>query len=62
MAVCGEREDINSACLTAVQNLLEKYDIPHDAIGRLEVGTETMVDKSKAVKTTLMRLFNENGQ
>eukprot|EP00729_Bicosta_minor_P010031 gene10031-32060_t len=62
MAVCGEREDINSACLTAVQNLLEKYDIPHDAVGRLEVGTETMVDKSKAVKTTLMRLFNENGQ
>lgn len=62
MAVCGEREDINSACLTAVQNLLEKYDIPHDAVGRLEVGTETMVDKSKAVKTTLMRLFNEHGQ
>ena len=61
MAVCGEREDINSVCLTAVANLLEKYNIPHDSIGRLEVGTETMIDKSKAVKTTLMRLFNAEG-
>jgi len=27
----------------------------------LEVGTETLVDKSKATKTSLMRLFGENG-
>jgi hydroxymethylglutaryl-CoA synthase len=30
-------------------------------IGRLEVGTETMLDKSKSVKTVLMNLFMESG-
>lgn len=96
MAVCNDREDINSACLTAVHNLLgectmaeikcthrrstiakisswdcshtcafcfatEKYNIDPRDVGRLEVGTETFVDKSKAVKTTLMRLFSDHG-
>ena len=86
----------------AVQSLMEKYDIPYEKIGRLEVGrprivlspahfrtcpsaraeslghlclvnilrsrvfcwqvgTETIIDKSKAVKTTLMQLFTEHG-
>lgn len=61
MAVCGEEEDINSVCLSAVHSLLEKYNIPPSAIGRLEIGTETMVDKSKAVKTALMDLFGKHG-
>lgn len=30
-------------------------------VGRLEVGTETMLDKSKSVKTVLMTLFKESG-
>ena len=30
-------------------------------IGRLEVGTETVVDKSKSTKTVLMDLFRESG-
>ncbi|OMH81069.1 Hydroxymethylglutaryl-CoA synthase [Zancudomyces culisetae] len=30
-------------------------------IGRLEVGTETLVDKSKSTKTVLMKLFEESG-
>lgn len=61
MAVCGDREDINSAALTAVHSLLEKYGIDECEVGRLEVGTETLVDKSKAVKTTLMQLFEKHG-
>jgi len=60
MAFCGEREDINSVALTAVQSLMEKYDVPFEKVGRLEVGTETVVDKSKSVKTTLMSLFAEH--
>lgn len=28
-------------------------------IGRLEVGTETLVDKSKSIKSMLMRLFKK---
>lgn len=30
-------------------------------IGRLEVGTETIIDKSKSVKSALMQLFEESG-
>jgi hypothetical protein len=37
MAFVGDREDINSIALTVVENLLSKYDIPRERIGRLEV-------------------------
>jgi hydroxymethylglutaryl-CoA synthase len=40
-----------------VKSLLEKYDIAPESIGRLEVGSETVIDKSKAIKTSLMQLF-----
>jgi len=60
MAVCSEAEDINSISLTAVHNLLEKNRINPADIGRLEVGTETVIDKSKSVKSTLMDLFKES--
>lgn len=46
--------------LTAVYSLLEKYNIDPNTIGRLEVGTETLIDKSKSCKSVLMQLFGEN--
>lgn len=61
MGFCTDREDINSLCLTVVSQLLEKYSIPHTRIGRLEVGTETIIDKSKSVKSVLMQLFEPHG-
>ena len=61
MAFTGDLEDINSICLTVVQSLLEKYSISPKEIGRLEVGTESLVDKSKSTKTVLMSLFAESG-
>ena len=45
----------------AVANLLEKYDVDPLSIGRIDVGTETIIDKSKATKTVLMELFAEAG-
>jgi hydroxymethylglutaryl-CoA synthase len=57
MAFVNDREDVRSICLTAVHNLLEKYNIAPSAIGRVEVGTETILDKSKSIKSELMRLF-----
>jgi hydroxymethylglutaryl-CoA synthase len=33
----------------------------YSTIGRLEVGTETILDKSKSVKTVLMQLFDDSG-
>jgi len=45
----------------AVSGLLEKFNIDPKSIGRIDVGTETIIDKSKSVKTTLMDLFAESG-
>lgn len=46
--------------LTVTQNLLNDYKIDPNSIGRLDVGTETLLDKSKSVKSVLMQLFGEN--
>lgn len=40
---------------------MQKYNIDPKSIGRLDVGTETIIDKSKAVKTVLMDLFAPSG-
>ncbi|XP_043930044.1 hydroxymethylglutaryl-CoA synthase, cytoplasmic-like [Protopterus annectens] len=61
MGFCSDREDINSLCLTVVQRLMERNCLSYDCIGRLDVGTETIIDKSKSVKTVLMQLFEESG-
>lgn len=55
-----DREDIGSAMLTSFANLLEKYQLEPASIGRLEVGSETLIDKSKSVKTTLLRMLGPN--
>ncbi|CRK91908.1 CLUMA_CG005528, isoform A [Clunio marinus] len=61
MGFCTDREDINSLCLTVVSNLMKRYDVKPKDIGRLEVGTETIIDKSKSVKSVLMQLFEPHG-
>ncbi|KAH8825947.1 hydroxymethylglutaryl-coenzyme A synthase C terminal-domain-containing protein [Flagelloscypha sp. PMI_526] len=58
MAFTDDREDINSFALNAVTGLIEKFNIDLTSIGRLEVGTETIIDQSKSVKTHLMDLFS----
>ncbi|OIW25913.1 hydroxymethylglutaryl-CoA synthase [Coniochaeta ligniaria NRRL 30616] len=59
MSFCDDREDIYSIALTAVSSLMRKYSIEPESIGRLEVGTETLLDKSKSVKSVLMQLFQD---
>lgn len=61
MSFCDDREDIYSLALTTVSSLFRKYNIDPQSIGRLEVGTETMLDKSKSVKSVLMQLFEKAG-
>ncbi|XP_037046869.1 hydroxymethylglutaryl-CoA synthase 1 [Bradysia coprophila] len=61
MGFCTDREDINSLALTVVNKLLDRNKVPHSRIGRLEVGTETIIDKSKSVKSVLMQLFESHG-
>ncbi|EAW15342.1 putative hydroxymethylglutaryl-CoA synthase [Aspergillus clavatus NRRL 1] len=60
MSFCDDREDLYSLALTAVSSLLRKYAIDPHTIGRLEVGTETILDKAKSCKTVLMQLFGDN--
>jgi hydroxymethylglutaryl-CoA synthase len=40
---------------------MRKYNVDPKSIGRLDVGTETIIDKSKSVKTVLMDLFASSG-
>ena len=61
MGFCSDREDINSLCLTTVERLMTRYGVDYSRVGRLEVGTETIVDKSKSVKSVLMQLFLASG-
>lgn len=61
MSFCDDREDIYSLALTTVSSLFKKYNIDPKSIGRLEVGTETLLDKSKSCKSVLMQLFEPYG-
>ncbi|KAL1827230.1 hypothetical protein ACET3Z_005642 [Daucus carota] len=61
MGFCTEVEDVISMSLTVVTSLLEKYNIDPTQIGRMEVGSETVIDKSKSIKTFLMQAFEKCG-
>ncbi|XKL68537.1 hypothetical protein PGB90_004028 [Kerria lacca] len=61
MGFCSELEDINSLCLTAFNRLVDRFSLKYEDIGRVDVGTETIVDKSKSVKSVLMSLFEKSG-
>lgn len=60
MSFVGDREDVNSICLTVLDMILSRNKIATKDVGRLEVGTETFLDKSKSIKTFLMSLFPDN--
>nr|ABO27206.1 cytosolic 3-hydroxy-3-methylglutaryl-CoA synthase [Chara vulgaris] len=61
LGFCTDHEDVISMSLTVVQNLLEKYSIDPTNVGRIEVGSETVIDKSKSIKSCLMLLFQKSG-
>ncbi|KAI6190065.1 hypothetical protein M3Y97_00076400 [Aphelenchoides bicaudatus] len=62
MAFCDDNEDVCTLALTVTSALLKNYNIDQNSIGMLVVGTESLIDKSKSVKTTLMPLFGKNTQ
>uniref|UniRef100_A0A915D4I5 Hydroxymethylglutaryl-coenzyme A synthase N-terminal domain-containing protein n=1 Tax=Ditylenchus dipsaci TaxID=166011 RepID=A0A915D4I5_9BILA len=47
MSFCYNNEDVCSLALSATSALLHNYKIDADSIGFLEVGSETLIDKSK---------------
>lgn len=61
MAFVKDNEDINSITLTVVDKIIKRNNLCYKEISRLEVGTETFLDKSKSIKTHLMELFRNSG-
>lgn len=61
MGFCTDLEDINSIALTVTKKLLDQSGVSLNDVGYLEVGTETILDKSKSVKSVLMMLFESSG-
>lgn len=61
MAVPDPAEDVVSLAKSVMQALIENYGLKFSDIGRVEVGTESAVDKSKSVKSYLMEEFNAAG-
>ena len=60
LAFVYDNEDINSICLTVLDMIIRKNNIKLSDIGRIEVGTETFIDKSKSIKTNLMDIFKNS--
>ncbi|GBF91211.1 hypothetical protein Rsub_04880 [Raphidocelis subcapitata] len=61
LGFCGDREDVVSMGATAMLRLMEAYGVDAAEVGKLEVGTETAVDRSKSVMSYLMEHLNARG-
>lgn len=61
MSFVTDCEDVISLSLTAFSSLMRSTGLSYMDIGRLDVGTETILDKSKSIKTNLMSLFENEG-
>ena len=57
MSFIDDNEDINSLCLTVFHKLLSNNNINPKLISRIEIGSETIIDKSKSIKTHIMDLI-----
>lgn len=61
MTFVTDREDVVSLAMTATERLIKSSGVSYGDIGRLEVGTETVMDRSKSMKSRLMSLFVKSG-
>ena len=56
----GEDEDPVSIALTAVSRLMYRYNVKFEEVGMMYVGSESLLDRAKSIKSNLMMLFNEH--
>ena len=61
LSFVSDREDVYSIALSAVSSFMSKFHLRYEDIGRLEVGSETILDHSKSIKSVLMQLFTQSG-
>ncbi|OHT05754.1 hydroxymethylglutaryl-CoA synthase family protein [Tritrichomonas foetus] len=60
LSFCTDHEDTVSIAMNAIQSLFDKYNLDESMFGRLEIGTESGIDRSKSIKSFLMQLFPTN--
>jgi len=56
----GEDEDPVSISLTATSRLMYRYNVKFEEVGMLYVGSESLIDRAKSIKSNLMMLWNEH--
>ena len=56
----GEDEDPVSIALTVVSRLMYRYNINFEEVGLIYVGSESLIDRCKSIKSNLMMLWNEH--
>ena len=57
---CSDNEDTVSMAMTVFERLVSGCELSANQIGRLEVGTESQVDRAKSTKSFLMTFFKED--
>ena len=58
---CGDEEDATSMALTVTQRLLHARSVEASHVGALHIGVAEMMDRSKSIKSEVMRLFETAG-
>ena len=61
MGFCSGEEDTVSMAMTVFERLMRSTGLGLEEIGRLEVGTESQVDRAKSTKSFLMGFFQPEG-
>ena len=56
----GEDEDPVSIALTSLSRLMYRYNVKFEEVGMMYVGSESLIDRAKSIKSNLMMLFNEH--
>lgn len=59
-SVPDRNEDCVSLALSALSNLLNKYNVDINDVGKIEVGSESNFDGAKSIKSYLTDLFGQN--
>ena len=58
---CGEDEDAVSMALTAVHRLVRSAGVDTEAIGKVQIGADSLLDRSKSLKSQMMPFFESRG-
>lgn len=61
ITLVGDDEDVVSMAMSSFTRLMQQCELIVADIGRLEVGTESAIDRGKSTKSFLMSLFEADG-